>query len=98
VFRKLGHCQPGLRKTRIIAVDLKNDARDRIPRFALRRELSSSTDDDPAVDSLAARPITPPKLPYYLSILAFGFHEASVLHACSFLHRKRPVETVSTIT
>jgi tetratricopeptide (TPR) repeat protein len=41
-----------------------------------------------ARDRLTADSISPSKFPYTLSISAFGFYKASILHASPFLHRR----------
>jgi hypothetical protein len=87
MFHQLGDGQGVRLQTRIIDVDLKNNAGGDCSRFDFSRELLRSAEQDPAVDGLPAGPIAPPKLPNFLPIPAFGFYEASVLHAAPFCTR-----------
>ena len=87
MLRQLGHRKGVRLHSRIVDVDLKNNARGRRARFDLGRELLCTAQHDPAVDRLPTGSIAPPEFPHFLSIPAVRFYEASVLHAAPFLHR-----------
>ena len=84
MLRQLGHRKGVRLHSRIVDVDLKNNARSRRARFDLGRELLCTAQHDPAVDRLPTGSIAPPELPHFLSIPAVRFYEASVLHAAPF--------------
>src|SRR5947209_7815903 len=73
MLRQLGHRKGVRLHSRIVDVDLKNNARGRRARFDLGRELLCTAQHDPAVDRLPTGSIAPPEFPHFLSISAVGF-------------------------
>ena len=73
MLRQLGHREAVRMHSRIVDVDLKNNACVRRARFDLGRELLCTAQHDPAVDRLPTGSIAPPEFPHSLSIPAVGF-------------------------
>src|SRR5437879_12254817 len=63
MLRQLGHRKGVRLHSRIVDVDLKNNARGRRSRFDLGRELLCTAQHDPSVDHLPTGSIAPPEFP-----------------------------------
>src|SRR2546421_12432955 len=90
MLRQLGHRKGVRLHSRIVDVDLKNNARSRRARFDLGRELLCTAQHDPAVDRLPTGSIAPPEFPHFLSIPAVGFYQAPALPDAPFLDGNAP--------